>query len=497
MKYFENWCGNIENKKAFIKYPVDDDEIQKLIAIAKTNGNKIRVVGSSHSSSPVVCDNLENIDLISLKNYRLVPSDIIIDDINNIVTVNAGWTLGQLYDHLNINRYFLKTQPASSAFTIGGIVSMPIHGCRLGASCVAETMMGITLIDMDGNQINKTEADKDFDLYRNSLGIFGIITSVSLKIEKINNLSIRVKCYENVFRQDGKINSYVVEDKLTEIITACYENDIKYHHSFMDFHNNSWTTMDWKTTQEEPYIYIDTPEIQKIHMVNSVEDFHKYIVPNYRKNKKYLKILGKIFTFSIVASVKKNSFEDHDMFWVATGTRVFFMSYFIPIHTEGDPIDLTKLYTALEIIYETVNKSKIFNIDFPCDIRFVTSSSKSIISPISREKKTIFMAVDLTCSAANIKFSNNETTTCFGNIFKSNNEILNKEFRNFYFTIEQKWIELGGVAHYAKIFGFRDSTLELFDPAIVSQIFPAEIKKIVQDNAQPLFMNNFVQRMFR
>jgi FAD/FMN-containing dehydrogenase len=188
-KNFKNWSGNIENKGAIIHYPVDNDEIKNLISTANDNNEKIRVVGSSHSASPTICKSNEKIMLISLHKYHLDDNDITIND-DNTVTVNAGWTLGQLYDNLNIGKYYLETQPASSAFTIGGIITMPIHGSRLGASLIADSMTEITLIDMYGKHIKKTEKDDDFNLYRNNLGIFGIITSVSFKIQHIENFHI-------------------------------------------------------------------------------------------------------------------------------------------------------------------------------------------------------------------------------------------------------------------------------------------------------------------
>uniref|UniRef100_A0A6C0C8I4 FAD-binding PCMH-type domain-containing protein n=1 Tax=viral metagenome TaxID=1070528 RepID=A0A6C0C8I4_9ZZZZ len=494
-KNFKNWCGNIENKGAIIYYPVDDIELKNLISMARDGGDKIRVVGSSHSASPTICKSNEKVMLLSLHKYHLHDNDITIND-DNTVTVNAGWTLGKLYDNLNIGKYYLETQPASSAFTIGGIVTMPIHGGRLGASLIADSMTGITLMDMNGKYISKTDKDEDFDIYRNNLGIFGIITSVTFKIQHIENFHIHINCHSDVFQDDGHVNRSAVESKFKELIMACFEPDVKYHHSFLDFHNNTWTTIDWIATDKKPKIYINTPEINEIKMANVVEEFHKYIVPNYRKNKSYLKMLGKIYMFSIVASIKKNSFEDRDMFWVSTGTRVLFMSYFIPIHTEDEELDMTKLYTALEVVMDTVKKGQAFNVDFPSDIRFVVSSDKSIVSPVYKNKKTVYLAIDLTCSAANINFEKKSTGCQILEFFHADNhDELNDDFRKFFARIEHKWLSLGGIPHFAKMFGFTTSKQNPFDANKIENIFSAETKKILQKNAQPLFVNSFAQKL--
>lgn len=492
--HFKNWCGTVDNKDAIIHHPASDDDIRQLISDAKDNGVKIRIVGSTHSSSPVICKSDENVMLISLSKYRLKPEDIIIED--HTVMVNAGWTLGKLYDHLNINKFYLESQPASSAFTIGGIVTMPIHGSRLGASLISDSMVAVTLIDMNGKNITKTELDEDFGMYKNSLGMFGIITSVTFKTQRIENFHIHVKSHPGVFRDDGHVNPLVVESKLKELIEACYDkSNPKYHHSFLDFHNNTWTTIDWVATDKKAKIYIDTPEINEIHMVNIVEEFHKHIVPNYRKNKKYLKMLGKLYTFSILASVRKNQFEDRDMFWVSTGTRVLFMSYFIPVHTEGEPLDLARVYAAMEIIMDTVTHAKSFNVDFPSDMRFVVSSDNPT-SPIYKNKKTVYLTMDLTCSAANIHFLK-KSSGChfFDFLHGDDHEELNEDFRKFYARIEHKWTEMGGIPHYAKMFGFTTPKKNPFDSNKVETILTAENKKLFKTHAQPLFVNGFVQKM--
>src|ERR1700722_3159493 len=133
-KYFKNWSENINNNTTYIKYPRNDADIKHIIIDAKNTGKIVKVIGSSHSISPVVSGNNEkNMILISLEKYSL-PENIIIDEDNNTVTVNTGLKLGNLYDELNKHNYFLETQPASSAFSIGGVVSMPVHGARLGFS---------------------------------------------------------------------------------------------------------------------------------------------------------------------------------------------------------------------------------------------------------------------------------------------------------------------------------------------------------------------------
>ena len=493
---FTNWPENIHNDNVIIHYPTNDDEIINILNQARDNNKIIRVVGSSHSTSPAVSNSKEKLSLISLSQYQLMPENLTIDHKELTVRVNAGWTLGKLYDQLNVYRYFLETQPASSAFTVGGVISMPIHGSRLGASYISDTITEITFIDMSGKRITKTILDNDFNTYRINLGLFGVVISVTFKVNHIKNIKTKVKLYSDVFLANGKFNRDIMSDKLNEIIKDCYGTKIRYNHSFLDMHNNKWLSTDWKPTDQEPGIYIDTKEQEEVTKEKAFEGFHRYIVPHYRENKTYLKLLGATMLGSIYGFIKKNTFEDHDMFWVSTGTRVFFLSYLIPIHTEGDEINLDNLCSALEVIMEHVNTANKFNIDFPIDIRFVCSSNLSLASPIRNQKKTVYMALDLTCAAANLDLSANvKTCKLFDCMFGMDFKGLNKDFRRYYYEIQEAWKQLGGVPHYAKLFGFSSATGNPFEPAQISNILGPDVKDILRKQAQPLFMNKFVEQL--
>ena len=407
---FVNWSENIENNSVKIYYPTNDNDIISVINKALKKNKIIRVVGSTHSICPNICSSDEpNIILLSLKQYHLDNNeDIVINHEKMTVKINAGLTIGHLYDQLNKYSYFLETQPASSAFTIGGIINMPVHGGRLGASLVTDTIVELTLIDMFQQKITKTETDSDFDFYRLSLGLFGIITSVTFKIQKFNNITCNINTYKNIFKNDT-IDRSIMDNFFTNMISKCLQpgDQAQYNHSFLDFHNNKLLTIDWNSTDQKPLIYIDTAESQSITKLPT-DIIHQIFLSSYRNSSGYLKILGNLVRLGVKASILKNSIEDKDMLWVSQGTRVYFMSYFIPVHIEGNQLDLTQLYRSLEIVNQQITLSrkekKLFNVDFPMDMRFVVSSNKSRASPIYQSsKKIVYMVIDLTTGPSNLE----------------------------------------------------------------------------------------------
>jgi hypothetical protein len=511
---FTNWSANIYNESE-IHYPVNDDDIIKMIVKALKNNKIIRVVGSAHSISPVVCSSDESkIYLISLKKYMLgcgTPKEqIMIDHDNMTVKVNAGFVLGQLYDQLDEHSYFLETQPASPAFTIGGVVNMPVHGGRLGASLMADTITELILIDMYGKKIIKSDADPDFDLYRLSLGVAGIVISVTFRIRKFNDIKCQITTYQNVFN-NGMINNNLVDDFFKDMIMKCLLNDhdeVHYSHSFLDFHNNKLLAVNWVSSDIKPIINVDIDNAEKICTLPT-DIIHQVFLSDYRENSNYLKILGKIIRLGVEGSVMKNHLEDNNMLWVTTGTRVYFMSYFIPVHIEGQDFDLTNLHKALEIVKNqidiSVKNKKKFNVDFPMDIRFVVSNNKSRASPIyqlTNSNKIVYIAIDLTSGPSDIELASKK-------IAKSDIQ-LNNDFRLFYSSIENQWKKIGGVAHYSKMFGFKDASSgtnltekmrseeqftgsDPFDKSCLQLVFDPLLKVQLKSISQPLFVNEFVK----
>jgi hypothetical protein len=497
---FVNWSENIKNTNVSISYPQNDNEIIDLINKASTEGKIIRVVGSSHSMSPVICSSDEsNLLLVSLRDYHLNPEqgrdgDISIDHQNMIVTVNSGLRIADLYDQLTKFSYFLETQPASSAFTIGGIINMPVHGGRLGASLVADTIVGLTLIDMSGQKVVKTETDSDFDLYRVSLGLFGIITSVTFKIQKMENIKCSIKNYENIFTKN-KVQSPKLDDFFKNLISDSLNSDPShphYNHSFLDFQNSKLLSFDWVPVEKGKGFHLDLPDTEKIKKLPADLLQHIFLA-NYREHPSYLRMVGKLVRLGAEASVETKAHEDNDMLWVSLGTRVYFMSYFIPVHTEGDPVDLSQLYKAFEIVKKQVTVSKKdkkkYNVDFPMDIRFVVSNNKSVASPLHNDssKRVVYMAIDLTTGPSDLEL-------LWDNV-PDKSQPLNKDFREFYASVEQQWKTLGGRPHYSKMFGFGGNVTDPFNPVDLAAVFDPSVKTQLKAKAQPLFVNDFVHKL--
>jgi len=525
-KTYHNWTENLSNRVP-IKYPKNDGELAQLCDYAMNNNKRIRMVGNSHSLSPVVSNIDEDLILVSLGEYSLPGDNIKIDRNSMTVSVNAGWTLGQLYDELNKGLYFLETQTAGSVFTVAGAISTPVHGGRLGGSLIADSVVGLRIMDDNGQLILKTDKDEDFSWYRLNLGLFGIITQVRLKIHQMLDVESTISHFEEVFiDRDGKTElNPELQPYFRERINYCLGNSgdvifstenqnlllsdtgvvvdeevlnsrARYNHAFIDYHNNEMLSLDWKELYEVRENRKDEPEAR---FADKVSNFiHRKLFPRYRENENYLKAMGKFVGMNIHYAAYLNSLKDQDMFWVELGTRVYFMSYFIPVHTEGEEFDWRKVAEPLEIVKRTIqqfnSENRLFTIDLPLDIRFVTSSSNVPVSPIYSEgPKTVYMTVDLTTGQENIHLDEHpeDHGCCVSRQFKTE---LNADFRLFYNTIETEWKKLGGLAHWGKLFGSRTDPEEsaFFEFEAVNSVFSSDVKSRLKEKAKPLFRNDFM-----
>lgn len=499
MSTFTNWSENIQTNHPIL-HPKSDEEIIKLIQSCHDNKKCIRVVGSRHSISPVIIDQDEkDVILISLDEYQLQPKNVDLDLDRMHVRVNAGWTLGKLYDYLDKESCVLPTQPASSAFTIGGVINIPVHGSRLGRSFIGEHVLAISFIDHRGDHRVKTIDDDDFHRYLYTFGSLGIVTSVVFPVERCYNTLSTIREHNNVFvKQDGhyKINTNLLDPVFTRLIKECLHEGNRddqsrgyYHHSFLDLHNNALLCLDWRIEDSPSLIRIDRPEARSIYKMKLAKFFHTHIFSSYRKHKWYLRLLGKMSKWMITSAVHLDNLDDHNMFWFSVGSAAYFMEYFIPIQEADKPLDLSRLYRALEILKEEVEaaRGEQYNLDLPISLRLITANSQHSLSPISSNVKTVYLGLDVVCGVSNLSLKQDSVPSGY--------QQLNTQFRRFFSRLEHHWQEMDGRPHPGKIAGFHDDADPFTDCSTLRRGINSELLKTLQEEGHPIFCNSYLHRL--
>ena len=180
MSQVRNWGRTLAfSPKAWLR-PRRETEIVALVTRAAEARERVRVMGAGHSWTPLIetsgylvsLDKLEG--LLSLQPHR------------HEVTLWAGTRLHQATRTLWKEGYALSNQGDIDRQSIAGAFSTGTHGTGKNFGILATQAVHYRFIDGHG-QIHDIYADTTPELYRAlqvSLGLLGIITQVTLKVEK-------------------------------------------------------------------------------------------------------------------------------------------------------------------------------------------------------------------------------------------------------------------------------------------------------------------------
>ena len=182
-----------------IFYPINKYDIINIIDDAKNNNKKISMRGTKHSMGghTIVNDGY----IIDMANFNKI---IEFDPDNYTITVEPGITWSQLI--LFLDKYSLSpmTLQSYSSFSVGGTISVNAHGITNDYG-IYNSVLKITIINSLGKEITCGRI-KNFTLFSliiGGYGLFGIITSVKLKLinnSKLNLNLINIRSVINIIQ---------------------------------------------------------------------------------------------------------------------------------------------------------------------------------------------------------------------------------------------------------------------------------------------------------
>jgi FAD/FMN-containing dehydrogenase len=209
MEEWSNWSGSLRFSPGNFYEPPDEKLLTEIIEQAVNEKRKIRVAGAGHSSSPlVVTDNT----LISLKHFREVGET---DLKNNTAWVGTGLTVREAGKMLLDKNLSLHNTGDVDVQYLAGAISTGTHGTGIKLQNLSSMLIGCRIVCFDGTIREFTE-EKDgkdfFDALRVSLGSFGIITGMKLKLLPPFKLKRKEWC-TTVDRCLGNLDELVHENR--------------------------------------------------------------------------------------------------------------------------------------------------------------------------------------------------------------------------------------------------------------------------------------------
>ncbi|CAH9074612.1 unnamed protein product, partial [Cuscuta europaea] len=183
-------------RAAEVAYPTTEDELVAIVAGASKENRKMKVVTRfSHSIPKLVCPDDDDGDggdtgslLISTKYLNRT---LKIDNRSMTVTVESGVTLRQLIEEAAKAGLAVTSAPYWWGLTVGGMMGTGAHGSSLWGlgSSVHDYVAGIRIVTpaLPENGYASVrqlgEGDPDINAARISLGVLGVISQVTLKLE--------------------------------------------------------------------------------------------------------------------------------------------------------------------------------------------------------------------------------------------------------------------------------------------------------------------------
>jgi xylitol oxidase len=179
-----NWANNVTFEAATVHRPESVDELRRLVGASP----RIRALGSGHSFSLVAQSTGELVRLDAL------PAKVDIDGPGRVVTVAAGMRYADVAVPLQQAGFALANLASLPTISVGGSCATGTHGSGNDQRSLAAAVRRLRLIGPTGD-IHDLDWDADPETFPGAvvaLGALGIVTELTLEIERTYEVSQRV-----------------------------------------------------------------------------------------------------------------------------------------------------------------------------------------------------------------------------------------------------------------------------------------------------------------
>ena len=168
-----NWARNVVITPERFVRPSSVEQVQELVAGA----DRVRVLGSGHSFSEVAATSGLLLSLGEL------PLEVDVDAGASTVRVSAGARFGDLMGPLHAAGLALHNTGSLPHISVAGACATGTHGSGSGNRCLAAAVVELDLVGPDGALRTVRAGDPDFDGSVVALGLLGVVTSLTLRVQ--------------------------------------------------------------------------------------------------------------------------------------------------------------------------------------------------------------------------------------------------------------------------------------------------------------------------
>ncbi len=165
------------------------EDIIETIKKATLEGKKITVAGRRHSMGGQSL--LEKSLQLDMLNFNRVTYN----SKTKTVIAQAGATWKKVQDILDTQNRSVKVMQSDNIFTVGGSISVNVHGWQIGLPPIASTVIAMNVVTPDG-QIKHISRDSEPELFKLVIGGYGLFAIViDVELETVKNSHLTFKAY--------------------------------------------------------------------------------------------------------------------------------------------------------------------------------------------------------------------------------------------------------------------------------------------------------------
>ncbi len=188
MPEWSNWSGLVRAAPSRIEHATDEAKVQNIVREAAGRGESVRVVGEAHSHSALVAHDGVLLDVDALAGV------VGVDATQRVATIRAGTRLHALGRPLRDAGVALLNQGDIDRQSLAGALATGTHGTGPTLRNLSAGIEGLRIVLADGSVV-ECDAEHEPDLFgaaRVSLGAFGVVTEVRLRVREAYRLKERM-----------------------------------------------------------------------------------------------------------------------------------------------------------------------------------------------------------------------------------------------------------------------------------------------------------------
>lgn len=179
-----NWFGEHYFVPAYTVLPRTEDDVRQAVLKAAKLGLPVRSSGKGHANTAAVPTPGIHIDFSAFNEV------LSLDKTSMQVTVQPGISVGELSRYLRTQGMSLNNQGDIDTQSVCGAIMTATHGAGTTLPCMSMQMIAARIVTADGSFLDLSQvADGElFKAFRASIGMFGVVVSMTLQAVPSYNL---------------------------------------------------------------------------------------------------------------------------------------------------------------------------------------------------------------------------------------------------------------------------------------------------------------------